>query len=520
MLPAALLTYRIAGDRIVPAFLGPEDHPWLRSLIEARAGFVGRRRRELRDGLQLVAAPTRKRALAAHVLDGLAPDARPRGLSPREVRAAVFGAATGPRAEQLAAAAAQLGVSPGEIEARLFADLPDERLVGDLRSAISPVELAARANLELAAGLLGRASQIRIELDGNALPVVRRAKLRGLIVHVAAAGTVEISGPLALFHHTRVYGRALGSLLPQLAWCARFRLRAECVLAEGRYQLELDRADPIFPAEEPRRHDSKLEERFERDLRRIAPAWEVVRDPQPIVAGAALAFPDFALVDRADPSRRWLIELVGFWTPEYLVAKLAAYRAAALPNLVLCIDESRRCADGDLPEGARVVWYRRSVPAEAVLAAIATAPCDVLDAVRAVAETSPYGNAFLPAVERRLQRRVPLGELVAMARAGVIAVNRPTRDFAIRPLDPPRPPIVATAAAVERHLEAAIDATRRGPAPPLYHLVRERFDWLDADGNDVLLAVVEDLARRGVVRLEQRRGKLTIEAAVSRSARP
>jgi uncharacterized protein len=70
---------------------------------------------------------------------------------------------------------------------------------------------------------------------------------------------------------------------------------------------------------------------------------------------------------RANPARRWLLEIVGFWTPEYVARKLARYRSARLPNLILCIDEDRNCSNADLPPSARVVRYRRRVDPTAVL---------------------------------------------------------------------------------------------------------------------------------------------------------
>lgn len=116
--------------------------------------------------------------------------------------------------------------------------------------------------------------------------------------------------------------------------------------------------------------DSALEERFARELRRVAPTWDVIRDPQPLVTDGGLVFPDFALIHREDSSRRWLIELVGFWTPEYIARKLAAYRTVGVSNLVLCIDERHRCADGELPQDVRVVWFRKRLDPMAVLQAI------------------------------------------------------------------------------------------------------------------------------------------------------
>ena len=131
--------------------------------------------------------------------------------------------------------------------------------------------------------------------------------------------------------------------------------------------MRLASGDPIFPAAEPRAYDSKVEERFARDFRRAARDWEIIREPEPVAAGAALLFPDFVLRHRLDGEKRWLLEIVGFWTPEYLARKLALYRRAGLRNLILCIDDERQCADGELPLGARVLRFRRHVAVDQVL---------------------------------------------------------------------------------------------------------------------------------------------------------
>jgi hypothetical protein len=65
-------------------------------------------------------------------------------------------------------------------------------------------------------------------------------------------------------------------------------------------------------------------------------------------------FPDFIVQHRHDPARRAWIEIVGFWSPQYVAQKLERLRAARLPNLILCIDEDLACGDGAGPEDAMV----------------------------------------------------------------------------------------------------------------------------------------------------------------------
>jgi hypothetical protein len=89
-----------------------------------------------------------------------------------------------------------------------------------------------------------------------------------------------------------------------------------------------------------------------------------------VEAGDALVFPDFAVVHRRDSTKRFLLEIVGFWTPGYLRAKLEHLRAMPRIPLVLCIDRGLNCSANDLPAQARIVWFHRRIEPAAVLAAI------------------------------------------------------------------------------------------------------------------------------------------------------
>ena len=75
------------------------------------------------------------------------------------------------------------------------------------------------------------------------------------------------------------------------------------------------RAIPSFRPTRPGSYDSQIEERFAREFRKLAPDWDVFREPGAGRRGNRLVFPDFALQHRYDASRRWLLEIVGFWTP-------------------------------------------------------------------------------------------------------------------------------------------------------------------------------------------------------------
>jgi predicted nuclease of restriction endonuclease-like RecB superfamily len=382
LLPDSAIPYRIVGGRVLPAFLDARDVPWLHVLVEEVDRFRALPVRELlerlRQPLPCSAPPFKLRAAMAVVLR-LWKSELDAKVPPEKAREILFCAAAanseGNRSAALAAAAQALALAPADIERALFADLPGEKLVCAPVNIPSANDLALRTNQLILRSLLFHARRVRIKAEGSTRPLVRQAKLRGLLCTVsdgAAPGTspiLDLSGPFTVFRHTLLYGRALGELVQFLPHCAHFKLRADCVLRDQEAILDVQSGDPIFPAEEPKPFDSKLEERFARDLKRAAPDWDLVREPEPVPAGGTLIFPDFLLRHRLCPQRRFLVEIMGFWSADYVARKLALLREAGLCNLILCVDETRICGDDPLPQDARIVRFRRRIDPRLVLAA-------------------------------------------------------------------------------------------------------------------------------------------------------
>jgi predicted nuclease of restriction endonuclease-like RecB superfamily len=312
---------------------------------------------------------------AIHVLRTLFGCASGGNLDAARVRKELFELAaerTGPRGAIAAEAAERLGVSKETLEECLFGDVREERRVRPPARLIPPSELALRVNSRFAQAVVRGASEVEVEAHENVRSLVRHARLRGLIVTVASGNDsartrLSISGPFALFRHTHVYGRALAELVPLLARAPRFSLSARCLVQGERVRFVVQSGDPLFPSENLRAFDSRVEERFARDLARLAPDWQVLREPTAVPARGTLIFPDFLLCHRLDPRRRFLVEIVGFWTPEYVSRKLETLRAARIQNLILVIDEARRCSEVDIPPQALVVRYRKKVDAAKLL---------------------------------------------------------------------------------------------------------------------------------------------------------
>ena len=366
---------------LVPAYVTVADGPWLSALLEERERYVGKPRRLWRTRCMQpwkATAPPAKLRVALKVLDRLGCGGARQPTAPRVIRERLFRAASGggDRTSVLAAVTQELGLTESELLQSLFADLPEERELAPLPASVSAVQLALLCNERLVYELLQRALRVLIEARGQMRAVVRHAKWMGLLCVLVREASddhllLEVSGPYALFKHTRLYGHALASLVPRLARCDAYRLEADCVLANaseiGRLVLNSD--DPIHPAGELPAYDSRLEERFARDFAKLALDWDVIREPAPIAAGSGWCFPDFMLRHRGTGEQYWL-EIIGFWTADYLRKKLQQLRAAALTHMILCIDESRCCEPGELEALGHVIRFRRRIDPATVLSII------------------------------------------------------------------------------------------------------------------------------------------------------
>ncbi|HMJ13064.1 MAG TPA: DUF790 family protein, partial [Polyangiaceae bacterium] len=165
---------------------------------------------------------------------------------------------------------------------------------------------------------------------------------------------------------------ALASLVPHAARCSYFEMEADCALDRGSRlsKLVLRSGDPIDADWEQPSEQSAMERRFLRGLRRVALEWDVSSEPNPLETGDVLIFPDFELVHRRDPKRRWWIEILGFWTPEYLETKLRRLRATNVERILLCVDETRCCSQDELLEDPCIIRYRKRIRPEAILEVI------------------------------------------------------------------------------------------------------------------------------------------------------
>jgi len=344
--------------------LAEHDLPWIGEAVDIVARAEGLPWRVAEGELERVLAPANALAAVTSSLRKLLGGRAVHARVAREVRGMVLGApalSASARSARLETCAQRLGLPPRELESLLWSDLPRERAIELPAGRPNELEVAAHANVQLVQRALGRAHGVQARLWGDAGVILRAALARGLIAtatrepdHVALA----IVGPLALCHRTGVYGRALAQLAPLLAACDRFELAIDA----GDYTTSI--ASPmLLPVAPTDRAGVYLARKLARDLGRLERTLDLELAPEPLAAGRALVCPDLRVSEA-------YVELVGFWTAEYLAAKLTRYHRAGA-RVVLVVDEARGAEQ--LPAGA--LGYTRRIEAAAVLAAIRSPTC-------------------------------------------------------------------------------------------------------------------------------------------------
>ena len=161
----------------------------------------------------------------------------------------------------------------------------------------------------------------------------------------------SIDGPLSIFKLTDRYGTSIAKLLPSITETGEWSLKALIVrktatMGKKIYEFiisstespDLPRASDLFVYnysnikntifEKPlsffsspqATFDSSVEQKFAAKFEQVSSGWRLIREPDPIIVSDGRGFiPDFAFEKYGI---KVYLEIVGFWTNEYLVRKI------------------------------------------------------------------------------------------------------------------------------------------------------------------------------------------------------
>lgn len=403
MLPSELLIYRHSGESIVPKRIELDAYHTKMAIetidcFQSLAGGTQGQLDEMLLELEGDSPDFRTKRGFAHLLKShfcqfevVSP------LQPSELRQRVYAlaAAASPSVAQSKATLAnvastltqELGreIIPAQITQGLYADLPENRILTEFTPP-DPIALIHRYNLSQVQGVFYRASQLTINahrnVPGQYKLLFRYLKLFQLMTYIEGDAdhgfTILVDGPTSLFKASTRYGLAIAKLIPAILHVTKWSLTATLQTKDfytgnlkiGRYSLT-DKCGLETHYPPGKAYDSMLEAGFADRWDKLKTEWVLEREVELLPIPGSVMIPDFRLVH--PDGRSYILEIVGYWRPEYLQKKFAQVRKSGCQNLILAISERLNLAQAgvkasDLP--CEIIWFKDKLLPKSVLAVL------------------------------------------------------------------------------------------------------------------------------------------------------
>jgi predicted nuclease of restriction endonuclease-like RecB superfamily len=387
MLPTELLLVWKRKSEILPRFakMSTENLEIASKLIDTYQNRIGEKKQELKtlaNDFEKQGHDYRLVRALMLLLDRKAIFACSSKIDPVVLRRKVFeeaeksGLATTPeiRKNILEKVASELSLSAEEVEENFYADLEDELILERLKISVSPPELLEEYNLSLTQTLLFNSTELRFTVTGNWQRLFALIKRLGLIYEVQRNGDlwVKIDGPASLFRLTRRYGVNIAKLFPAIAANNEWKINAKIFWRYSNeicnLNIESHKQGLFFKKYKPSpvTYDSSVEESFASQFNALKSGWQLKRELEPLSSGRQVVIPDFSL-ERS--GLKIYLEIVGFWTEEYLQRKVDKL-SQVKETMLLLVDEKLACEKlGNLKKlpQLHIMYYQNKFPLSSIL---------------------------------------------------------------------------------------------------------------------------------------------------------
>jgi hypothetical protein len=268
---------------------------------------------------------------------------------------------------------AKLKLTAEAIEESLYADLDNELILTEF-NPLPPQELIKNYNLSLTQTLIFNSTELNFTTSGNWQTIFFTIKRLGLIYEAHQNNTlwVKIDGPASLFKLTRKYGTAIAKLIPTVIVNPKWTIKAKILwkytneicnfkIQSRNHNTILKTTQPYTPS-----YDSTVEENFANRFKALKTKWHLKREPEPIPTGKHVIIPDFSFERE---NTKIYMEIVGFWTTEYLKQKIKKLKQTN-ENILVAVDETLACQKlTNLQKHKKldILYYRKKVPLTPIL---------------------------------------------------------------------------------------------------------------------------------------------------------
>ncbi len=248
--------------------------------------------------------------------------------------------------------AEKLSLPWDQIEQGLYADVMAFQQLEGFAGYSDPSALLSRYNVAQLQACLYRAESITVVATDDLKTILRYAKLARLLHEIVRIGPskyrIVFSGPASVLRETRRYGVNFAKFLPALLACKGWQMTAELQTPWNAVAKLAISDDDCFTGHlpSPQEFDSSLEESFAGKFGLQRDGWELIREGEILHDRQKTFVPDFTF--RHQDGAQVFLEIVGFWTPEYLAQKRKTLQQFGQHNILIAVPQK------SLREGASV----------------------------------------------------------------------------------------------------------------------------------------------------------------------
>lgn len=263
----------------------------------------------------------------------------------------------------------ELGSSWGQIESSLYADVMAFQQLEQFDGYPNAAAFLSRYNVAQLQACLYRAESMVVTATDDLKTILRYAKLAKLLHEIVRLGSsryrITFSGPASVLRETRRYGVNFAKFLPALLACRGWRMTASMKTPWNTPAKLALSADDGFKSHlpAPEEFDSALEESFADKFGRQRDGWRLIREGEILHDHQKTFIPDFTF--RHENGTQVSLEIVGFWTPEYLDYKRRTLRQFKHHNILMAVPE-KSIRDG-ARIGENVLTYKTALKLEPLM---------------------------------------------------------------------------------------------------------------------------------------------------------
>ena len=256
-----------------------------------------------------------------------------------------------------------LGLPWSKIEQGLYADViayqPLERFEGYPNASA----LLSRYNVAQLQACLYRTESMTVVATDDFKTILRYTKLAKLLHGIVRLGPskyrITFSGPASVLRQTRRYGVNFARFLPALLACKGWQMT---VLLKTPWnasaKLNLSDNDGFTShLPPPDEFDSSLEESLATKFGPERDGWQLIREGEILHNHQKTFVPDFTF--RHKDCTEVLLEIVGFWTPEYLAHKRRTLQLFRHHKILIAVPEKSLREEARI--GENVLVYKTAL---------------------------------------------------------------------------------------------------------------------------------------------------------------